>query len=234
MTAPKGIRVVGYGRVSTDKQARDGISLEAQRNRCEAWATAQGATGFTWYVDEGKSGKSAGNRPGLQAALKDVCDNGGILVAFDLSRIGRSVQDLCQIAKRVQMRGADFATLTESIDTSSAAGKMIFHMLAAMAQFGSDLAHEKALELVGYKRERGEYLGGRVPYGFEVGEGKVLVDVPAEREVIDQMVALHQAGHGYREIARVGNDAGWPTRLGTQWSAKTVRDIIKRESGDGE
>lgn len=78
--------VVGYVRVSTERQASEGVSMEAQEARIRAWAATQGLEVAAVHVDAGLSGGRADNRPGLQAALSDVCKRRGVLVVYSLSR----------------------------------------------------------------------------------------------------------------------------------------------------
>jgi hypothetical protein len=93
---------VGYVRVSTEVQAREGQSLEAQEERLKQWAAVNGYAMLTVYRDEGLSGKRADNRPGLQAALSAVCANRGVLVTYSLSRLARSTRDAILIAERLE------------------------------------------------------------------------------------------------------------------------------------
>ena len=85
------MQAIGYVRVSTDAQAADGVSLAAQRARIRAWAASRGCKLVAIHADEGISGKRADNRPGLQAALEDACRAKGVLVAYDLTRLGREL-----------------------------------------------------------------------------------------------------------------------------------------------
>ena len=115
---------VGYVRVSTERQASEGVSLEAQRARIEAWATANGLTLAVEdvHVDAGLSGGRADNRPALQAALAEACKRRAPLVVYSLSRVARSTKDALAIAERLDKAGADLVSLSESIDTTTAAG----------------------------------------------------------------------------------------------------------------
>jgi len=125
---------IGYIRVSTEGQAQDGVSLDAQRAKIEAWCELNDYTLDAVHVDAGISGKSADNRPGLQAALAD-CRKGSALVVYSLSRLARSTKDTISISDRFAKTGADLGSLSEKIDTTAAAGKMVFRMLAVLAGF---------------------------------------------------------------------------------------------------
>src|SRR3954454_24039305 len=131
------MRAVAYIRVSTTDQATDGVSLDAQRARIGAWCLSNGAelAEGDIHVDAGISGKRADNRPSLVAALEGVCRSGGVLVVYSLSRLARSTKDTIAIAERLDRAGADLASLSEKIDTTTAAGKMLFRLMAVLAEF---------------------------------------------------------------------------------------------------
>jgi len=140
-------RLVGttsiYLRVNTAGQVTEAVSLEAQEARARRWAEANGYTVAGLHCDAGISGKRAENRPGLQAALTEVCRTKGALVVYSLSRLARSTKDAISIAERLERAGADLVSLSEKIDTTSAAGKMLFRMLAVLAEFERDLISER-------------------------------------------------------------------------------------------
>ena len=121
--------------MSTGGQATEGVSLEAQMAKAQAWAAANGYEVGGIYSDAGISGKRTANRPGLQDALREVCaERGNVLIVYSLSRLARSTKDAIAIAERIEKAGADLVSLTERIDTTSAAGKMVFRMLAVLAE----------------------------------------------------------------------------------------------------
>lgn len=223
--------VIGYVRVSTDGQAVDGVSLEAQRARIVGYCEWTGARLVQTFADEGLSGKRADNRPGLQDALRAVCENGGVLVTYSLSRLGRSTRDLIDIADRIQRCGADLVSLTEQIDTTSAAGKMVFRMLAVLAEFERDLVSERTTATLAHQRASGFKTGGHVPYGYDVGaDGRRLVPNAGEQATIADITARRLAGASYRNIADGLNERGIATKNGATWSAKVVRGMYLRHS----
>ena len=106
-------RVVGYVRVSTEQQASEGISLEAQKGKIVAWCQLSSYELTGLYVDAGLSGKRADNRPELQKALDAVTECGGILLVYSLSRLARSTKDTLAISDRLEKSGADLVSLSE-------------------------------------------------------------------------------------------------------------------------
>ena len=191
---------IGYIRVSTEGQAVDGVSLDAQRAKIAAWCELNDYTLATVHVDAGISGKSADNRPGLQAALAD-CRKGSALVVYSLSRLARSTRDTLEVSDRLSKAGADLVSLSEKIDTTSAAGKMVFRMLAVLAEFERDQISERTATAMQFKKGKGERVGA-VPYGFNLAaDGVALVANAAEQAVIQQARELKASGLSLRAVA---------------------------------
>jgi len=224
---------VAYIRVSTEMQATDGVSLEAQQSRIAAWCDSNGTTLAEGdvHVDAGLSGKRADNRPALGRALAAVCrERGSVLVVYSLSRLARSVRDTLAIAERLERAGADLVSLSERIDTTSASGKMVFRMLAVLAEFERDLIAERTRTALAYKRARGERCG-QVPYGRDLApDGRALVVNRAEVDALADILRWRAAGCTLRQIADRLTEAGVPTKNGSaRWRFTSVNKIITRE-----
>ena len=144
-------RAVGYVRVSTELQAQEGISLDAQQAKIRAWCDANGYALIYIYVDAGLSGSRSDNRPGLQRALEAACRPNTALVVYSLSRLARSTKDAILLSERLAKGGADLVSLSERIDTTTAAGKMVFRMLAVLSEFERDLLSERTKTAIVYE-----------------------------------------------------------------------------------
>lgn len=142
---------IGYARVSTSEQ-----SLNLQRDALQAAGCVQ------LFTDVG-SGVRA-ERPGLGAAFQ-ACRSGDILVVWKLDRLGRSLADLVQTIGKLAERGIGFQSLQEQIDTTTASGKLIFHIFASLAEFERDLIRERTKAGLAAARARGRR-GGR-PKGVD-------------------------------------------------------------------
>jgi DNA invertase Pin-like site-specific DNA recombinase len=151
------MNVIGYCRVSTIEQAQSGLGLEAQRAKITAWAAERGLE-LTIYEDAGITGTSMEGRPALEAALK-AAQGGTVLVAYSLSRFARSTRDMLLIAERLKRQGADLVSLTESIDTTTATGRLVFTLLSALSQFERDLTSERTKAALAALKARGVKLG---------------------------------------------------------------------------
>ena len=98
---------IGYVRVSTEGQATEGVSLDAQQAKIQAWCLANDVELGNVFIDAGLSGSRADNRPQLQAALDEVCRTGGVLIVYSLSRLARSTKDTIAISERLDRASAD-------------------------------------------------------------------------------------------------------------------------------
>jgi DNA invertase Pin-like site-specific DNA recombinase len=112
----------------------------------------------TIYEDAGITGTSMEKRPALEAALRAAQD-GTVLIAYSMSRFARSTRDMLIIAERLKRQGADLVSLTESIDTTTATGRLVFTLLSALAQFERDLTSERTKAALAALKARGVKLG---------------------------------------------------------------------------
>lgn len=218
---------IGYVRVSTEGQAAEGVSLDAQRAKIEAWCLANGVQLANVFVDAGISGKRADNRPELLNALSVVTKTKGVLVVYSLSRLARSTKDTITISERLDKAGADLVSLSEKLDTTSAAGKMVFRMMAVLAEFERDQISERTSTAMAHKKSKGERVG-TVPFGFTLLEdGKTLVRDAREQAVIELMELLRDSGLSYGAVAELLNRKSVPTKKnGARWQGTTVRNIL--------
>ena len=218
-----------YIRVSTELQAAEGISLDAQRARIAAWCELNDYVLADVFVDAGISGKRADNRPALQAALAAV-KSGSALVVYSLSRLARSTKDTIAIGERLEKVGADLVSLSEKIDTTSAAGKMIFRMLAVMAEFERDVISERTTTAMAHKRRKGERISSKIPFGFDLADdGVSLVENPQEQTILRKIADLRAQGLSLRAIADDLTNCGIPTKEGgTKWKHTTIARILAR------
>lgn len=137
---------IGYARVSTDVQRMD-LQMDALRQAgCDHI-----------FTDHGISGSSA-ERPGLQQAMK-MLQKGDTLIVWRLDRLGRSLVHLVELVSNLGRQGIEFRSLTESIDTSSSGGKLLFHMIAALAEFERSLISERTKAGMAAAKLRGKHVG---------------------------------------------------------------------------
>ncbi len=214
----------GYCRVSTDEQT-EGTSLDSQRSKIVAYADLHDHTLLDVHMDVGVSGKSVSNRPELLAIIDTICERKGILVVYSISRLGRNTRDLIDIAERLAASGAQFASIVEHVDTTTASGRMFFKLMAVLAEFERDTIIERTNAAIGRKREKNEVVGN-LPYGFgRSGDNLVVCEREADglRIILSKMQSC-----GYAEIARSLEAANHKTRSGgALWDRGVIRRIVK-------
>jgi site-specific DNA recombinase len=224
------MRVIHYRRVSTAGQAEEGVSLDAQEAKARAWAEISEAEEVIVFTDAGISGKKADNRPGLQDALSE-CRRGDVLLVYSLSRLARSTKDTIEIAETLERKGADLVSLSEKIDTTTAAGKMVFRMLAVLSEFERDQVSERTTAALAHKWSRREKLGGDVPFGYVLEADGSLSEERKEQDAIRLMQELRGGGHSLRAIGRELEARGVSTKQGrNHWHPQQVSAILKREA----
>ncbi|ELZ4289297.1 MULTISPECIES: recombinase family protein [Enterobacteriaceae] len=138
--------LIGYARVSTGDQNLDLQKTALVRAECEQ------------IFEDTASGKNA-RRPGLRRAIRRL-KPGDSLVVWKLDRLGRSVRDLITLVSELQDRGIHFRSLTDSIDTSTPAGRFFFHVMSALAEMERELIVERTRAGLAVAREQGR-VGGR-------------------------------------------------------------------------
>ena len=221
-------QAIGYIRVSTEKQANEGVSLEAQEARINAWCIANGYELARVYVDAGISGKKMENRPELLAALAAL-KKGMALVSYSLSRLARSTKHLIEISELVSKKKGDLVSLSEKIDTTTAMGEMMFTLMAGMAQLERRMIAERTSTALQHKKATGQKYTNQTPYGFEAIEGK-LVQVEQEAQIVAEIQSARAGGDTLQAIANNLNGRGIPTKTGKQWAPATIHLLMKRSA----
>ncbi len=165
---------LGYARVSTTSQ-----DLSGQRERLEA----SGALRI--FEDVGSGARAASERPGL-TALMDYARPGDVVVVVRLDRLARSLRELLSLGAEIEARGMHLLSLEESIDTSSAAGALIFHVFGALGEFERRLIAERTRDGLAAARARGRRPGRP----------------PADPETVDAALRLVESGLSPGQAAR--------------------------------
>jgi site-specific DNA recombinase len=220
-------RVVAYVRVSTDEQSRDGVSLDAQRARIEAFAVATARTIDEVIVDAGESAKSL-TRPGMQRILQAVAAGDvGTVIVLKLDRLTRSVRDLGDLLERFTKADAALVSVSESLDTSSAAGRMVVNVLGTFAQFEREVIGERTSIALTHKRSLGEVYGS-TPYGYRREGSRLVPDV----ERLDTLAVVRElwsdgTGLSLQGIADHLNAQQIPASRGGAWFKSSVRAVLR-------
>ena len=216
-------KAIGYIRVSTTEQASEGVSLEAQRAKIAAWAVANDYELVAIHEDAGITGTSMEKRAGLQAAIA-ATGKGMALVAYSFSRLARSTADMLEIASGLEKKGADLVSLTEKIDTTAAAGRMVFRMLAVLSEFERDIISERTTTALAHKKAQGKVYAA-LPLGYANEAGK-LVPIDEELLVVAEIKDMRGQGKTLREIADDLNQRGIVGKRGGKYHASTIKAVL--------
>src|SRR5580765_3754592 len=192
---------IGYVRVSTDRQAEYGVSLDAQEAKIRAMATVQGAELIEVIVDGGESAKSL-NRPGLQR-LMALVNSGKVqaVIVAKLDRLTRSVKDLCGLLELFEKRKVALISVAEALDTGSAAGRLVITIMGAVSQWEREAIGERTRDALQHKRRNGERVGN-IEFGSRLaGDGQHLEPDPAEQAALAEIRRLRSEGTTMRGIA---------------------------------
>ena len=216
-----------YIRVSTDRQASEGFSLDAQQKQLDAYCVAKGWTVCAdhVFVDAGESGTST-DRPRFQAMLQAAKD-GAIkrIVAVKLDRVARNVRDFLALVDELKTWGCDLVLLKENFDTGTASGKFALTMFAALAELEAATITERVMTGKHQKASEGGYNGSAAPLGYSYANGAFTPNDDAD--TVRSIFAWFNAGESMLGIVRKLEAMGAKTAKGGKWNTATVRYILR-------
>jgi DNA invertase Pin-like site-specific DNA recombinase len=228
------MKAIGYVRVSTEEQAKHGASLDAQAERIRGYCTAKGGDWELVEVvkDEGLSGKDT-KRPGLQSIL-DRCKRDGngnsrpfdVVIVVKLDRLTRSVKDAGILAEHFKKNQVDLTSIDESIDTSTASGKLYWNIITSISQWEREAIGERTKAAMQHKKANGQRVG-TIPYGYNLKADGNLEPVQAEQQTLKVVRQHRQKGWTLRKVAAWLNSKGIPTKAGNggKWQPGTVWSV---------
>lgn len=212
------MRVIGYGRVSTDQQGASGLGMDAQaakiREECarRSWELVD-------IEQDIASGKSTNGRHGLKRAMSRIeAGEAGALVVTKMDRLARSVIDGATIMERANRRGWALVVLELGLDTTTPMGKFGGHIWLAAAEMERALIGQRTREALAEAKKRGVTLGRRA------GTYEISPDVRAE------IVRLRGAGLSLRAVAARLDEAGHTPPRSARWTPETVRQVVLAEA----
>ncbi len=185
MSAAKPLAAV-YVRVSTQEQAQQGFSLNAQQEALENYAKALGYDIYKIYRDEGKSAKDMTHRPEMMKMLQDAQDKKfSAIFIYKLDRFSRSIKDLILTIDKLKDWGIDFVSLQDRIETTSASGKLMFHIIGAFAEFERNIIGDRTKFGMQRKAHEGGFIT-KAPKGYILVNKKLMVN-EAEAEKVREI-----------------------------------------------
>ena len=222
----KKMKAVGYIRVSTEEQVREGISLEVQEDKVKKYADLHNLRLTEIIRDEGKSGKDL-DREGIQKIIS-LCQERKVkhLIVYKLDRLTRRTLDLFTLVEEIfKPSNVQFHSITEKVDTSTAQGKFFLTIIGAMAQMERDLIAERTKEALQYKKSKLEPYSP-TPFGFDREDGHIKPN-EGELKVVALMKKLRRTELSYQGIVNYLSRENIPTKKGRSWSKSTVCGILR-------
>jgi len=224
------MNVIAYCRVSTAEQSDSGVSLDAQQAKMRAYADLYNLTIVETIIDA-ESAKSL-RRDGLQRALH-LLRTGKVdgLLIVKLDRLTRSVADWQALIDAFfgERGGKQLFSVNDSIDTRTAAGRLVLNVLITVAQWERETIGERTKEALRHKINNGQRVG-KVRFGFDLApDGITLVENPAEQQTLAFMRSLRAAGRTLRQIAAELTARQIPTKeRKPRWTHTAVAYILAR------
>ncbi len=225
MDAPAVVRAAIYTRVSTEDQAKEGFSLDAQLEKLRAYCTARGWSVAGEYIDDGYSGRKA-KRP---AYIRMMEERGkwDTLLVIKMDRIHRNSKNFMTMMEELGREGKEFVSMMESLDTSTAMGRFVMDIIQRIAQLESEQIGERVYIGMEQKaKTNGGMLGFNIPYGYDYVNGK-LVENKTESPQIKRIFELYLAGQSMDKIAELLNQEGIPSKQNKKWGPHTIQVILK-------
>nr|WP_295462741.1 recombinase family protein [Mesorhizobium sp.] len=178
--------------VYTRKSSEEGLdqefnSLDAQREACVAYIASQAGLGWKLIPDRYDNGGISGGtmeRPALQRLLQDIRDRRvDVVVVYKIDRLTRSLMDFSRIVEIFDANSVSFVSVTQAFNTTSSMGRLTLNVLLSFAQFEREVTAERIWDKIAASRKKGMWMGGRVPFGYEVSERKLVINEADARHV---------------------------------------------------
>jgi len=219
------MKAVSYIRVSTEDQAKHGVSLDNQAERIRVYCAYKGLELVAEIRDEGVSGGINKAREGF-IRLLDRVEQSDIeaIVLYDVERLSRDMLTLLALERLLNEHDVELHTVDGQIDTSTPNGFMAFAMKAFLGEMERRQIKYRTKKAMEHKKAHGQVVGS-VPYGYR-REGDALIPDLAEQGVIRTANVMYQAGARLVEIVAHLNEQGITTRDGKPWTPMQVKRII--------
>jgi len=223
------LNVAIYIRVSTEDQAREGYSLEVQREYLEDYAKREGYEVCKVYWDDGVSAYST-RRPALQELLSDAkAMRFELVIAYKLDRFSRNLKDLLNLVDELSAYGVAFKSDAEPFGTSTSAGRLMFQQLGSFAEFERSRIAERVVPGMIRPAKQGNWQGScYAPFGYKYNKPKKLLEIVPEKAKIVQLIyRLYIEGRSSFRVIEYLNKNGYKSRSGKLFYNKFICDVLK-------
>jgi DNA invertase Pin-like site-specific DNA recombinase len=231
MNAPRKICCAVYTRKSTEEGLDQNFnSLDAQRDACDNYIASQKSEGWLMLRDRyDDGGFSGGNmdRPGLKRLLEDV--RSGLIdtiVVYKIDRLSRSLADFAKLVELFDQHKVTFVSVTQAFNTTTSMGRLTLNILLSFAQFERELSGERVRDKISASRQRGIWMGGMPPLGYDVLDRQLIanpVEAPLVVEMFSRFAAVPSMATLVRDLrARGVTSKSWTTAKGIKRKGKLI------------
>ena len=222
------MNALGYIRISPRGADYHGVSLEVQTKGIQNYCKFKEWNLIGVYGDKFISGKYMKDRPGLNAVLTLACDKRiDAVVVYKLDRFSRNTIELLDAVSVLEDRDVVFASVCEEVNTKSATGKFFLTMLGALGQMEREQVSERTKAALQLKKDRGEKIGGYIPYGFAMKNKKLVPDLK-DYECYLRVKQLKQEGVPYTLWEDILFAEGFVSRWGKKRSYSNIWRLRRR------
>ncbi|MFH1101059.1 MAG: recombinase family protein [Methanobacteriota archaeon] len=219
------VKAAVYTRVSTEDQAKEGFSLDAQMEKLRAYCKARGWEIAGEYIDDGYSGRKI-KRPAYTKMMEEI-DRWDALLVIKMDRIHRNSKNFMLMMEDLNKLGKEFVSMMESLDTSTAMGRFVMDIIQRIAQLESEQIGERVYIGMEQKaRTNGGVLGFNIPYGYDYTNGKLEIN-NNEASTVRQIYSWYLSGKSMGKITNMLNEVNLPTKKRGLWAKKTISSILK-------
>lgn len=216
------MKVYGYTRVSTERQADEGESLDVQQRQIGGYAMMKGLEIGHVFVERGVSASTRLTERPQGAALLASLEPGDVVVTAKLDRMFRSALDALDVLQQLKKRGISLHMVDLGGDvTGNGISKLVFTILSAVAEAERDRIRERVRDVKRDQKERNRFLGGTVPFGWKLADDGLLVEDAQTQAAIATMRKARAAGRSLRHCAELVRE-----RHGLEVSHMTVKRVL--------
>jgi len=221
----KNTKVAVYTRVSTEDQAKEGFSLDAQLDKLCSYCKARDWEISERYVDDGYSGRYI-KRPAYKRMMNEM-EKWDILLVIKMDRIHRNSKNFMLMMEELKKNDKEFVSMTESLDTSTAMGRFVMDIIQRIAQLESEQIGERVYAGMEQKaRTNSGMLGFNIPYGYDYIDGNLIIKKD-ESKVVKDIYSWYLEGKSMDDIVKMLNNSEIPSKKGVFWAKKTISKILK-------
>ncbi len=216
-----------YIRVSTDRQVREGDSLEEQESELKKFCDYRNYQIHKTYIEKGRSGGNT-NRPEYQNLIKDIISKKvNAIVVKKLDRLSRSLLDFEQLVGILQTNNVEFISLRENFDTTTAMGKAMLRVALVFAQLEREQTSERVKDVFTFRAEQGLFNGGTCPYGYDT-VSKELAPNKQEKKIVEFMFDSFLKNKATSLVEQDLNAMGFRNRKGQLWDRRHIHEMLKK------